>query len=186
MDLYTLRDLKKKSHSLSQNELSDFEERMDYGVHSAELYDVFLSHPGLSTPLLCTIEGEFRKRGFSVLTLTGRNGKNGTFSSAVKKIFPRCNALVITDLYEKNFTWQDYHQIGYFSCLKNRIAVLPILKKDVNTDTYQGRGIFAHYPYLGSGVVFMENRETYWVMRNPDSYVDFEYWLSADPEYIDW
>lgn len=186
MDLFTLKDLKRKSGSPSKQELIDFEERMIGGAGSAESFDVFLSHPGLPVALLYTIETLFRERGFTFLTSPGNKNGSRTLPALLKTVFPRCQSLVIVDLKENRFTWQDYHQIGYFACLKNRIAVLPVLKKDINTAVYNGRGLLGQYPYLASGMVFMENRETLWVVKNPESFVDFEYWLSADPDYIEW
>jgi hypothetical protein len=186
MDLYTLKDLDKKSRELSTSEIASFKNRMVEGINSGENYDVFFCHPGLNVSLLCTLEGEFQAKGFSFITGIESKKMNDISFSKMDQILPRCQSMIITDLQQKNYSWQSYHQIGYFACLKNRIAVLPILKKDINTDRYSGEGIFALYPYVGTGVVFLENRETLWVLKNPEHYVDFEHWLISDPKYVDW
>ena len=186
MDLYTLKDLNKKSRDLSKAEVDSFKYRMAEGLNSGEKYDVFFCHPGLDAPLLCTLEGEFRKKGFSFLTSFEPMKRNDFQFPKVDQVLSRCRSMIITDFLQNKLTWHHYFQIGFYACHNNRIAVLPILKRDINTDRYSGEGIFAQYPYIGAGVVFMENRETLWVLKNPEHYVDFEHWLVSDPEYVDW
>ncbi len=187
MDLFTLKGMKQKYGSFTDAEVRSCKEEMEARGKTGNLFDIYLLHSMLPDSMIYMTIRMFREKGYSVYADTWTSPEKGKHSrSEIEVIMRKCHSLVITGYKEQRYTWEQHWQIGYFSSFRNRVAVLPILKKDVNSNVYKGEGICSWFPYIGTGIVFMENREALWVMQDPKRCVDFTYWLEKDPGYIEW
>ncbi len=92
-------------------------------------------------------------------------------------------------------------ELGYFDSLKNRVAILPILKEDISTDEYKGREYLGLYPYVTDSFVLfisdekdknidvpIKNDDTvgeriFLIHESTTKYIDFRKWLKGSLPY---
>lgn len=69
-------------------------------------------------------------------------------------------------------------ELGYFDGLKSRVAILPVLGSDYDTNKYVGQEYLGLYPYAArdpnnAGI------ETLWIHYSSDIYVSYDGWLAG-------
>ncbi|MEW5814616.1 MAG: hypothetical protein AB1798_04355 [Spirochaetota bacterium] len=182
MTLLTVKDLEKKYPKITQKELKDFKDSID-NPETNKRYDIFLIHPNLHLKLLYRINKELESLGFSIY-LDCCVIQDSDFSTEkekglhrIKKIMKNCRCLFLVVLNEKSQSFLCPWKVGYFDCLKGKVAILPVFKKDTNTLVFKGRKFLSIYPYAGFGEIAFEARDTIWLLKDPKNYVDIEYWL---------
>lgn len=156
-----------------------------------QAYDIFLSHAFKDAPLIYALWKQLTSLGVRVYVdwiedPADRANVTPTVAAQLRERMASCASFLyaVTD-GAKDSAWMPW-ELGYFDALKQRVAVLPIVRNTSPSDVYKGREYLGLYPYITLAAMESTGQPAIWVhaAENPDAYVLFNAWLKRAEPFV--
>ena len=151
---------------------------------SLDSFDIFLSHSYLDKELVYGIVEFLEDMGYLVYVdwkndsqLNRENVTKETAQLVRKRITQSKSLLFATTEGAKDSKWMPW-ELGYMDGKKARSAILPVARRNVQTDMYVGQEYLGIYPYIVEGND-PNHINRLWVHENEKTYVWFDEWLNG-------
>lgn len=158
-------------------------ESKKFNLHKT--YDIFLSHSYDDSPVILALKREIELYDFSIYVdwledpLLDRRQVSKRTAEILKSRMHNCKGLIF--VYSENSPyslWMPW-ELGYFDGTKEKVAILPILERNIKTEEYEGQDYLGLYPYIT--INELENNGTaLFVNEDRKTYVELRRWLSGE------
>ncbi|MCK5833983.1 toll/interleukin-1 receptor domain-containing protein [bacterium] len=189
MAFFTKSYLSSIRKSMGMTKLASLEKSLEDELRSPRSsYDIFLSHSRGDSAQVIALKEELENRyDFSTYVdwiedpFSRINGRNISKENAkmLRDRMAKCKSLVyVHSVNSETSKWMPW-ETGYFDSLKNRVAILPILK---DNGSFRGQEYLGLYPYItyekgDNGSIYL------WVNNSPSEYIEFNRWLKGKEPY---
>lgn len=170
-----LRDYYNKIPSYKKYEKRDYDSNKEY--------DIFISHSYLDKIEIDALYYIFEECGYSVFIdwkqeeLQDRNQITKEVANKLKRYMKNCKCLLyVSTKNSSNSKWCPW-ELGFVDGLKDRVAILPILKEPVVN--YKGQEYLGIYPYVDYEKTTKDGIYEFWVNNpdNPKMYSNLRKWI---------
>lgn len=167
-----------KSKELLETASRDFSED--------KTYDIFISHRFLDADEVYNLKSAIEAMGFTTYVdwvedkQLDRTKVNKETARLLRLRMSRCKSLFfVTSTNSSDSKWMPW-ELGYFDGFKQKVAILPILPTENNTNSYEGQEYLGLYPYVTKDKSEQTQKTTLWIREAINKYVHFKSWLEGN------
>lgn len=180
IDIYNSRQSKLLSEGGERRYAANTLNRYFSEFSVTDRYDIFISHSYDDARIIKQIRDMLTEMGYSVYVdwiedeSLDRGKVTELTATLLRNRMNCCSSLIyITSESAEKSVWMPW-ELGYMDARTGRVAVAPILDEDVDFD---GREYLGLYPYLDL------TNDSFYLHRNPTSWVVFSEWMKGnDPK----
>lgn len=190
MALFSEQELTiQKDHHVLRKALSERIVKAEIAIMRKERYDVFLSHRHADAAIIEAVAREIESRGLSVFVdwienpNFDKSNVNSETAAFLRDAIRSSQCLVYTASENSgDSVWMPW-ELGYADGLHGRVAILPITKKQNQSNLYTGREYLGLYPYITHSSDKNGNPQL-WVRSDAKTYTAIGRWLNGNMPYI--
>lgn len=148
------------------------------------VYDIFFSHSYQDAEVILGVKLEIEELGYKVYVdwvedpEYDRNKITEAVALRLKLRMSNSKSLFFLASEKSGESkWMPW-ELGYFDGLKDKVAVLPVVKEKSSSNYYHGQEYLGIYPYVTR--LYRERRGTLYIHKGPLVYVPFDRWLKGE------
>ncbi|AGK53180.1 TIR domain-containing protein [Bacillus sp. 1NLA3E] len=157
--------------------------------NATKQYDIFLSHSFQDAEVIhglkIFIESKFNLSVYVDWLDTpelDRSNVTKTTANKLREVMKNCKSMLVA--YSESVPesrWVPW-EVGYFDSVKARIAVLPISKYRVDSESFEGQEYLGLYSYGVRDTV--NGNDVIWIQNSPTEYVGLKNWIIGTEPYV--
>jgi hypothetical protein len=148
-----------------------------------QTFDIFLSHSFQDAKLILVVKRALEGLGYSVFVdwveypQLDRRHVTKKVAAFLRDVMRQSKSLfyVATD-NATHSNWMPW-ECGYFDGIKNLVAIMPVVRGDSHSDSFEGREYLGLYYYVSSGTLRDTDQERLWIHEDASTYVLYDKWV---------
>ena len=188
MALFSMTEARQKGRGATTTYRSASEVlRAETKAYSAgKTYDIFLSHCFKDAEVVLGVAMSLREMGYAVYVdwledshLSRENVSKETADILRNRMKISRSLFFASSEQSGSSKWMPW-ELGYFDALKSKVAILPVVDTNANTDTFVGQEYLGLYPYVTKGLdPTSYYRQTLLIRTSPYSSTPFAEWVGS-------